>query len=57
MCCAARQVNYGSVPKPLGGLDLQVDMKSYGKFESTTVGCHVIVKGDGSYEVVTCAQN
>ena len=47
-------VNYGTVANPIGGVDLQIKMTSYGKFKKTIVGCHITIHGDGTFKEVTC---
>lgn len=50
-------VNYGSTASPIGGIDLNVEMKSWGYFESTTVDCHAVVQGSGTFKIVACQNN
>ena len=42
---------------PLGGIDVDVEATSHGMFESTTVGCHITLHGDGTSRIATCDQN
>ena len=41
----------------LGGIDVDVEATSHGMFESTTVGCHITLHGDGTSRIATCDQN
>jgi len=51
---AFNPLNYGSTANPVAGIDIEVKMTSYGEFEKTTVGCHIMAKGDGSLKEITC---
>lgn len=51
---ALKPLNYGTVAAPIGGLDMQLTMKSHGKFKATTVGCLVTFKGDGTLTEGKC---
>ena len=54
---ASKPINYGTTESPLGGIDVDVEATSHGMFESTTVGCHITLHGDGTSRIATCDQN
>lgn len=49
-------INYGTQSDPMAGIDLELSMTSYGYFEKNTVTCHVICRGDGTFQEVACAK-
>jgi len=51
---ALSPVNYGTKQDPIAGIDIKVSMTSWGYFETTTVGCHYTLKGNGDHFVVNC---
>ena len=54
---ASKPINYGTTESPLGGIDVDVEATSHGMFESTTVGCHITLHGDGTSRIAMCDQN